>query len=118
MIIVIFIVKALESLLFYLWCQVLSVAYFRTVLVERWVPCRGGPLEAEHLSIEAGFRWSESTSHESMPPSVRDLWPVNQRPLHDMRWNNYRQHKQNTVSYSQENIRRQNRPSRLQRATG
>jgi len=95
----------------------MSVAYFRTVLGERRISCRGGLQPAEHLSAEAGLGWSASDTHESMPPGLCDLWPVKLRSVRDLRRRNSQQRRQTTLLYSQENFRRQTQRNDLQLAS-
>jgi len=98
------------------WCFVcvFTVVYSRAVSAGRWVSCRGRFLQAERLPAEAGLGWSASATAESMSSVLFSLWPVDQRPVHDLRWT---QQQRPILSYSQENIRRQNQPSHLLLAT-
>ena len=98
------------------WCFVcvFTVVYSRAVSAGRWVSCRGRFLQAERLPAEAGLGWSASATAESMSSVLFSLWPVDQRPVHDLRWT---QQQRRILSYSQENIRRQNQPSHLLLAT-
>ena len=85
----------------------------RTVVAERRVSVRGRLRPEERLSTEAELRRSASDTDATMLSDLFGLWPFNQRPVHDLR---RKKRKQLSLSHSQEDSRRQNQQSHLQRS--